>query len=99
MEELPPDEEGGGGPSSAVAEANAEAPSFLRRFRSDSRTEWAVRYAALHAIFYAPFFYPPTTKAGIDWSLPVQLVSGGNLAFYSAGWTAWFGLSSAFAMV
>jgi len=72
---------------------------FFRRFLSDSRTEWSIRYTAMHAIFYVLFFYPPATKANIDWSLPVQLVSGGNLAFYSAGWSAWFGLGCAFAMV
>ena len=95
----------------AVGETTTELPpppsspppplenSLLHRLLFDSRTEWALRYTILHAIFYILFFYPPTTKANIDWSLPVQLISGGNLAFYNAGWHAWFGLRSAFAMI
>ena len=73
---------------------------FLHNLLADSRTEWSLRYTALHCIFYILFFYPPkTSHVNIDWSLPVQLISGGNLAFYNAGWSAWFGLGCAFAMV
>ncbi|CAB9509421.1 expressed unknown protein [Seminavis robusta] len=67
-------------------------------FLTDSRTEWAVRWTVMHAICYVLFFYPPTTNFYLDWSLPVQLISGGNLAFYNAGFHAWFGLGAAFAM-
>ena len=68
----------------------------------DARTEWAIRWTVMHAVFYALFFYyPPQASIGtyIDWSLPVQLISGGNLGFYNAGWHAYFGVGAAFAMV
>lgn len=71
----------------------------IKRFLTDARTEWSVRYTVLHVIFYILYFYPPKTNVNIDWSLPVQLISGGNLAFYNIGWFAWFGLGAAFSMV
>ena len=96
-------EEGSMVPENGDEDASSTKPSFIHRFITDSRTEWSLRYTVLHVVFYVLFFYPPpsitTTNVNIDWSLPVQLISGGNLAFYNAGWFAWFGLGCAFAMV
>lgn len=65
----------------------------------DARTEWSIRWTALLAICYAFFFFPPSKPTWIDWSLPVQLASGGNVGFYNAGFHAWFGVGAAVSMV
>ena len=76
----------------------------IREILCDARTEWALRWTALVAAGYAVFFYAPATLPGgnstaIDWTLPVQLITGGELAFYNAGWLYFFAIGSAVAML
>ena len=74
----------------------------LSQLLTDARSEWSLRWTVLIAVCYAVFFYPPSTiasSAWIDWSLPIQLASGGNLGFYNAGFHVYFGVGAAVAMV